>query len=47
MEGWTDGADTKKLIGDFLKYINVPKTNEYSKEFNNKPVYTKKLLKNC
>ena len=36
-----------KLIGAFLKYVNVPKTNVYSKEVNNKPVHKKRLQKKC
>jgi len=37
----------KKLIGAFLKYVNVPKTTVYSKEVNNKTVYKKELQNNC
>jgi hypothetical protein len=40
-------TDTKKLIGAFLKYVNVTKKIVYSKEVNGKPVCKKKLQKNC
>ena len=40
-------TDMTKLIGAFLKYVNVPKTAVYSTEVNNKPVYKKELQNIC